>query len=233
MSERNGDRFWLVRYPNCVGWIYRELQDLDRAVVFDQQGSDITKSTPMQEVLAHSLINLGEDHIQLGSTEASHSALEQAEVARDRDPWMRWRHDLRLQSAQAEYWLAQKDAARCEEYARELLRVATLYNDRKYEACAHKLLGEVAIMRGQPEEAESEFNTAIVVLENYPAVLVGWKIHAALGRLRLERGDVELARQNFAAAAEIVNEIAANVAEEELRKTFLSSPAVSEVLAAR
>lgn len=233
MSERNGDRFWLVRYPNCVGWLYRELQDFDRAVLFDQHGSDITKNTPLHEVLAHSLINLGEDHIQLGSAEASYSALEQAEVARDRDPWMRWRHDMRLQAAQAEYWLAQKDAARSEEYARELLRVARLYSDRKYEANAHKLLGEIAIIRGQLEEAESEFNAAIAVLENYPAVFVGWKIHAALGRLRLEHGNVELARQNFAAAARIVNDIAANVADEELRKTFLSSPAVSEVLAAR
>ena len=233
MSERNGDRFWLVRYANCVGWIYRELQDFDRAVLFDQQGSDTTKDTPFHEVLAHSLINLGQDHIQRGSAEASHSALAQAEVARDRDPWMRWRHDMRLQAAQAEYWLAQKDAARCEEYARELLRVARLYDDRKYEATAHKLLGEIAIMRGQPEQAESELNTAIAVLENNPAVLLGWKIHAALGRLRLERSDVESARREFAAAARIINDIAANVTDEELRETFLRSPAVSEVLAAR
>ncbi|HET6893362.1 MAG TPA: alpha/beta fold hydrolase [Pyrinomonadaceae bacterium] len=232
LSERNCDRFWLVRYPNCVGWIYRELQDFDRAVSYDQQGAEVTQSTPLQEVLAHSLINLAQDHVERGAPEVSHSALSQAEVARDRDPWMKWRHGMRLQAAQAEYWLAQKDAVRCEEYARELLRVARLYDDRKYEAVAHKLLGEIAIMRDQPEEAESEFNAAIAVLENYPAVLVGWKIHAALGRLRRERGEVELARQGFAAAAGIINQIAVNVTDEELRKTFLTSPAVTEVLAA-
>lgn len=232
LSERNGDHFWSARYPNCVGWIYRELQDFDRAIFYDHQGAELTQSTPLQEVLAHSLINLGQDHVARGASEASHSALSQAEAALDRDPWMRWRHGMRLQAAQAEYWLAQKDVVRCEEYVRELLKVARLYDDRKYEAIAHKLLGEIAILRGQPEQAESEFHAAIAVLENHPAVLVGWKIYASLGRLLRDRGEVELARENFAEAEQIVNQIATNVTDEELRKTFLMSSAVSEVLAA-
>ena len=145
---------------------------------------------------------------------------------------MRWRHDIRLQAAQAEYWLTQKDSVRSEEYASELLRVSKLYNDRKYQATAHKLLGEIAILRGRTEEAERELKAAITLLEKYPAVLLAWKTYAALGRLRLQRGDVELAREDFAAAAKIVNQIAENVADEALRKTFLTSSAVTEVLAA-
>jgi len=32
MARRNGDRFWVSRLPNCIGWIYRELQDFQRAL---------------------------------------------------------------------------------------------------------------------------------------------------------------------------------------------------------
>jgi serine/threonine protein kinase/pimeloyl-ACP methyl ester carboxylesterase/tetratricopeptide (TPR) repeat protein len=232
IAERNEDRFWLVRYPNCVGWLYRELQDVEQAVIHDRRGADMTQGTVMYEVLAHSLINLGQDQMQLGAPQSSLSALSEAEEARDRDTWMQWRHNLRLQAAQAEYWLAQGDADRSEEYARELLRVATQHDCRKHMANAHKLLGEIAIHRGYPEEAERELTSAVTLLEKYPAVLLAWKTYAALGRLRRERGEVELARENFAGAAQIINQIAGNVADQGLRNTFLSSKAVSEVLAA-
>jgi tetratricopeptide (TPR) repeat protein len=185
----------------------------------------------LYEVLAHSLINLGQDQAERGAPEASLSALTKAQEARDCDSWMQWRHNIRLQAAQAEYWLAQKDTARSEKYARVLLEVASRYNCHKHVATAHKLLGEIAASRGRPEEAEAELEAAIALLKTYPAVLVAWKTHAALGRLRLERGNVELARKDFAAAARIVNDIAANAGDEELRKTFLASKAVSEVLA--
>jgi tetratricopeptide (TPR) repeat protein len=232
IAERNEDRFWLVRYPNCVGWLYRELQDVEQAVIHDRRGADMTKGTVMYEVLAHSLINLGQDQIERGSAESSLSALSEAEEARDRDTWMQWRHNLRLQAAQAEHWLAQGDADRSEEYARELLRVAMRHDCRKHMANAHKLLGEIAIHRGQPEEAERELTSAVALLEKYPAVLLAWKTYAALGRLRQERGELELARQEFASAARIINQIAATVPDEELRETFLTSPMVKEILAA-
>ena len=35
MAQRNGDTFWWPRLPNCIGWIYRELQDFDRAADYD------------------------------------------------------------------------------------------------------------------------------------------------------------------------------------------------------
>ena len=35
MSRRYEDQFWGPRMPNCVGWIYRELQDFERAMEYD------------------------------------------------------------------------------------------------------------------------------------------------------------------------------------------------------
>jgi len=53
---------------------------------------------------------------------------------------------------------------------------------------------------------------------------------AALGRLRLQAGDVVSAREAFAQAAAIAHTIAAHTSDESLRATFLDSSAVREVL---
>ena len=230
IAERNGDRAWLVRCPNCVGWIYREMQDVERAVRHDRKGTDMTEKSEFQEVLAHSLINLSYDYVERGLPEESSSALEKAEEARDRDVWMRWRHNIRLQAAQAEHWLARNEATEAERYAHELHRVATLHQSRKYIATAQKILGEIAVMRGLPDEAEREFRNAVALLRQYPAPLVAWKTHAALGRLLIENGAVDSARQTFDEAAAIIKELAANIDDEELRQTFVNSPAVREVI---
>lgn len=231
ISERNGDRFWLVRYPNCAGWIYRELQDIDRAVAQDKLGADMTSESELHEVLAHSLINLSYDYVQQGAPEESRSVLAQAEKARDRDVWMQWRHNIRLQAGQAELWLARGDLELAEKYAGDLFEVATRYSCRKYLSTAHKLFGEIASLRGQPEEAERQFETAVALLEQYPALLVAWKTHAALGRVRTQQGRAEAASTAYGQAARIINEIAGNVDDEALRQNFLNSEAVRAVLA--
>jgi len=38
LAEKNGERFWLSRFPNTLGWVYRELQDIDTALRLDAEG---------------------------------------------------------------------------------------------------------------------------------------------------------------------------------------------------
>jgi len=49
MARRNGDRFWVSRLPNCIGWIYRELQDFQRALEHDQRGVEIAQEDHVLE----------------------------------------------------------------------------------------------------------------------------------------------------------------------------------------
>jgi hypothetical protein len=55
---------------------------------------------------------------------------------------------------------------------------------------------------------------------------------AVLGRLRLQMGESQSAREAFAQAAKIVEQIAANVSDEKLQAIFLNSALVREVLEA-
>jgi tetratricopeptide (TPR) repeat protein len=180
---------------------------------------------------ANSLINLGYDYTHEREGEKPLAAFREVEAIFARDSWMRWRYNIRLQAGQAEYWLAQGNPEQAEEYARRLLETATHYEAHKYIAVAHKLLAEIAVDRGDPAEGEAQLNAALDQLRAYPAPLAAWKACAALGRLRARLGHNQAAREAFAQAAIIVNQIAANVDDEELRATFLNSAAVREVVA--
>jgi tetratricopeptide (TPR) repeat protein len=230
MARRNGDRFFLPRVPNCIGWIHRELQDFNRALDWDQQGVEISRSYDVNEAEANSLINLAHHYTGQGEGEKALSTLREVEACFDRDPWFRWRFNLRLQAGASEYWLSRGDPERAEEHARRLLDAATRYEARKYIAIAYKLLAEAAMARGDQTDAEVKLAAALEQLRRYPAPLVTWKTYVVLGRLRRQRGDEDSARGAFAQAAAIVGEIAANVREDGLRDTFLNSTAVREAL---
>jgi tetratricopeptide (TPR) repeat protein len=91
-------------------------------------------------------------------------------------------------------------------------------------------MAEIAIAKGDLEQAEKYFAEALEELRAYPALLVAWKTYAALGRLKLRMGDAAAAREAFVKAAEIIKSIAANVNDEGLHNTFMTSAAVKEVV---
>jgi hypothetical protein len=136
-----------------------------------------------------------------------------------------------LQAAKAEHWLGRGDPGKAGEYALGLRETALRYEAHKYVALAHSLLGQIAIVEGKPAEAEKQFATALEELGRHPAPLVAWKIYATLGRLRLQLSDPSSGREAFARALEIVNSMAANVSDENLRTTLMDSTAVREILA--
>jgi tetratricopeptide (TPR) repeat protein len=136
---------------------------------------------------------------------------------------------VRAQAKAAQVALANGDLDRTAELAAELLANSTRHGPPKYVATAHQLLADVAAARADLAAAERELTRALDVLTHYPAPLVQWKIYAALGRVRRQRDDAGGARAAFAQASEIVSAVAGSVADEALRRIFLTSPAVQEV----
>jgi hypothetical protein len=137
---------------------------------------------------------------------------------------------VRSQAKAAQDALAEGDFERTAELAKTLLASSTRHGPPKYVATAHQLLAEVAAARGDLAAAEHELTLSLDALTDHPAPLVQWKIYAALGRVRRQQHDSGGAQAAFARASEIVSAVAGSVTDEELRTTFLSSPAVQEVL---
>lgn len=105
---------------------------------------------------------------------------------------------------------------RLEEAARE-------HEVHKYIGVAKQLMAELLIAQGDLEGAEQQFNAALAELNDYPAPLVAWKVHAGIARLKSRSNDTAGAETHSARALEIVHSIAANVADEKLRTTFLTA----------
>src|SRR5687768_4964974 len=223
IAKRNGDLFWYPRLPNCIGWIYRELHDFESARRHNDDGIEIARRHRVHEAEANSLINRSIDCIRDGDHACTDAAFKDVHDIFARDAWFRWRYEIRLEAATAEHWLLQGDLDKAREFVNRLMETATDHEVHKYKAVAHRLLGEISIASVDPKGADEHFNAALAELKDYPAPLVAWKTYAAAARAKAASGDVTGAQEPSARASEIVKTIAANVADEKLRATFLTA----------
>jgi serine/threonine protein kinase/tetratricopeptide (TPR) repeat protein len=230
IAKRNGDLFWYPRMPNCVGWIYRELHDLEAAERHNEDGIEIARRHRVLEAEANSLINRGIHCIEAGNHACTDAAFHDVRDIFARDAWFRWRYNIRLEAASAEHWLRQGELDKAREFVSRLMDAATEHEVHKYKAVAHRLMGEIAIASGDSQGAGEHFDAALAELKDYPAPLVEWRTYAGAARAKAATGDVDGARQASARAAEIVQMIAANVADKVLRETFVA--AASKVITA-
>jgi hypothetical protein len=99
-------------------------------------------------------------------------------------------------------------------------------------AIADKLLAEIAITRDDFTKAHAHLSTALNRLAAYSVPVVEWKLYSLLGRVRLQLGDGS-AREAFETACSIVQLIGRSVQDENLRASFLGSPAVQKVLSSQ
>jgi tetratricopeptide (TPR) repeat protein len=229
IARRNGDLFWYPRLPNCIGWLHRELQDLEGAVKFDQEGLEIGRQHGVLEAQANSLINLGCDYTQSGASHRVAPAFREVEDIFARDAWFRWRYNIRLQAGTAALSLKEGrlDDARAD--AARLQAIAEQYGAGKYVAVAHNLMAAAARRAGDTTQAIAHLTAAVERLRANPAPLIAWKTHAALGRLLADSGDPSGAQTAFAESERIIRMIASETRDERLRSIFLTSRAVSVV----
>ena len=223
MARRNGDVFWSTRAPNCFGWIHRELEDIEGAVDFDRDGAENARRLGVMEAEVNSVINLAFDYFRTGDVKAVCAAMKSAETVLSDDMLLGWRFKIRFQAARAEQTLSKPDVL-C------LLEKATKYGARKYVIAARTMLAKIALTERDLATAESELNSALTILQEFPAPLAAWKTWSMLGRVYAALRQEDAARAAYREAALVIRQIAGNVGDERLRGIFLGSAAVQEVL---
>jgi tetratricopeptide (TPR) repeat protein len=232
MASRNGNRIVLSRIPNAMGWIYRELRDVPKAIEYDRMSAEIAKQMKLAEAEAHALVNLAHDYALAGETGLAMAELRGAEPLLEGDPWYRWRFfDIRLQAAAAEVWLTENELDRAHAHATRLLVNAARHEAPKYMALARNLLAETAMAAGEYERAAIELRTGLAELRHHSAPLAAWKSWGILGRVLAHAGDNEGAQQAFAESAAILKLIVGNTKDQKLCATFLNAPDVRAVFA--
>jgi ATP/maltotriose-dependent transcriptional regulator MalT len=175
------------------------------------------------EAEANSLINRGIDCIHANQRACTDSAFAEVKDIFARDAWFRWRYNIRLQAASAAHHLRHGDIDKAREYITRLEEAAREHEVHKYIAVANQLMAELLIAQEDHEGAEQRFNAALAELNDYPAPLVAWKVHAGIARSKSRSGDAAGAEEHSARALELVQSIASNVADEKLRDNFLTA----------
>ncbi len=232
MARRNDNALALSRIPNGIGWVLREMGDLGKAIGFNEGCVEVSRGTKAAEAEANALLNLVYDYLLAGEPGKSAQALERILPLCERESWSRWRfYGIRHNAAQAEYWLARRKLDRAEEHARTLLANAEEKGAAKYIAVARRLLGEIAAVGGDAVAAEEELTRSLEPFATHPMPLIEWRNHVALGRVLGAQNRPAAAREAFQRAEALVRELADNTSDAALRRIFLESDDVREVLA--
>lgn len=232
LAKRNNNDVALSRVPNGIGWVWREIGDLSKAIEFDQGSVEVSRRTRAAEAESNGLINLVYDFLQADEPAKAAQALEGVQPLYERERWSRWRfYGIRHCAAEAEYWLHQRKLDRAEEHARTLLANAEQNGVAKYIAVARRLLGEIAAVNGDATTSEEELTRSLEPFATHPMPLIEWRNHAALGRLLAARNRPGGAREAFQRAATLVRELAGNISDPAMRGVFLETDAVREVIA--
>ncbi|MEA2510683.1 MAG: hypothetical protein QOJ59_170 [Thermomicrobiales bacterium] len=233
LAKTSGEPYYAVRAPNTIGWIYRELALVDRALPWDE----IACAEPNPEggichftARANSLLNLGMDLILLGRLDHAEATLDQADEAVNQSEYLRWRTATRLALCRGELALARGDAALALDLAADALVRATSTDSAKHGHQAHDLAGRALSALGRNEEAVERLEQAVSVAEAIEYRAGHWRGLAHLADALSRLGHAREADERYAAAGRVVEAIAQGLHNPELRADFLAAPEVVALL---
>jgi hypothetical protein len=232
MAERNGDGFWRARLLSHQGWLYRELNDLERAHALDSASLRVAREQSVAWAPeADALINLSLDHAQAGHEYEALALLGELQGASLETRWFRWFHELRLEAAAAGHWLVRGDTRAAAERATRLLTLAQRLGARSYACSAERILAEHALAAGAELAGPARALAAtLAALAEHPAPFEEWRSARVLAALHERLGAAAEARRCREHATRVLRAMADGVSDETLRARFLAAPRVAEAL---
>jgi DNA-binding CsgD family transcriptional regulator len=124
-------------------------------------------------------------------------------------------------AARAELALARSDPDQALDITDQLIASAANLSDERVIPHLWKLRGEALVGLGRIAEAEIALRAAQEAAHAQGLRPLQWRICVSLGRLYQNQGCQEDAEQVFSSARTVIEELAANVADEQLREQFL------------
>jgi class 3 adenylate cyclase/tetratricopeptide (TPR) repeat protein len=236
-GARVGDMLIYMRALNSVGWVYGELQDLDRAMQWNVRGFEeaVAAGFPDPEIEGNAALNIGDVHLVRGELDAAEERYAWVEKIyrnpRPQDIFMLWRYSQHMLHSYGELWLRRGDLDKAKSYADECYELASAAGSRKNVVKSLRLRGQVLAARDELDEAEGEITHGLEVAREIGNPGQLWKTWNALGDVRAARGESAAASDAYREAQKVVDNVASGLRDEELRKTFIESAEVSSIRA--
>jgi class 3 adenylate cyclase/tetratricopeptide (TPR) repeat protein len=232
LAEKVDSQVQRHRMLNCLGWVYMECGDMDRAIDLNRQGADGARKRGDPETIANPEINLADIFLAKGDLTLASEFLDGVHRL-VKDPatseWMKWRYSTHLFASLGDLWLARGDTTKAQEFADHCLDIAARTNSRKNLVKGLRLRGEIAVARRQWDNAENELRQALTIAKTIGNPTQLWKTHLAVARLNNNWKKREKALVAYQEARHVVEQVRGSLRNEGLRASFERSPIIQQV----
>ena len=230
------------RLYNTLGYCYSEIRHPEEAWKWNLKSEGIARKlmeqypmggTILGEIIAQANVNLMENLFDQGNTEEVWKRIKSFEEEskspdynRSRDRW-----EARLDSLASLILLQREKVDEAEARIIKNLEISRKEHMKKIEGRFLRLLGEVQMKRNELDKAISSICEAILILKEVGNPRQLWEAHASLasayGKLR-RRSE---AREQWGAAAELIQKTANGLSDRNLREGLLNAKPIQRILA--
>ncbi|MGD9373909.1 MAG: hypothetical protein PVF14_20950, partial [Desulfobacterales bacterium] len=216
---------------NHYGWIHNELCNFEKALAHDKNGVDVSQRLDDPECEIFSLLNMVGDHIGLGDYDKAQHYLDKVKEKRELR-WYKareWRYGMHFSRYMSELSLLKGDYSKAMEFAENTLVQGQSKSTKKYISMGWKLKGDVLMAKEKIGEAAECFEKARDLADQmgYPPLM--WKTRFSLGQIYSQQGNYEAAKESLAKAGAIIQQMASNVSDTDVKETFLNSEPIQVV----
>jgi len=233
LSEAAGDRFWRARLLNTIGWVQRELFDLERAIAFDQASLELARAGQprLTEAEGNALANLASDYLMLKDYDRARAYLAEGLQTPRNEPFMRWRYRTRMIIIKGRLELAEGNVMGALAAADEALIMARETQARKNIARSCRLRGEALLAAQWVNRARAALRQALSISLSLKSPALSWPCQSALAQFEESEGRFDLAQMHYFGALEILHQITNRLTRPSLYQPFLAAPPVRLVFA--
>ena len=232
VAERIGDRGFMPRMMNTLGWLHIECDDIERGIDVTARAAAFARDIHHAygvEMYTFCTVNLGDAFLAKGDLVLAGEKFDEARrIAEDpkTHEWMKWRYTLHLHASLGEYWLARGDHRRAAEFAERSLAGSRPTRSLKYVARALRLLGDVARRNRQWDDAERALRESVEVSRAIEHPNQTWKTELALARLHAATGRRDAAAESLAAARRTIEGLRGGVRDARLLAGLTDGPLI-------
>jgi ATP/maltotriose-dependent transcriptional regulator MalT len=229
-AETYGERYYLSKLLNTVGWLYNELGDPETARAWNMRALETLRDSHSERVTEaerYALLNLATDELIADNLDAAAEHLHTFAPLLEQHEYGRIRYFNRYELVRGELALAQGDPGAAQSAASSAALLASEKGMRKNLAKSHLLAGRALLTQGRPRDATEALAEGVVLADEIAHGSLRWQGRLWLGHaLRTLRLD---ATAVYRQAMAHVEHLARGLDDDELRATFVASPRVSEL----
>jgi ATP/maltotriose-dependent transcriptional regulator MalT len=230
LAESAGERYYLAKILNTVGWLHFELGDPEGAMEWDRRALETVResgSSRRTEAEHYTLLNLATDAMAAGKLDAAAEILSTFESFVDQVEYARFRYLNRYQLTRAELALAQGRMRIALDAAAEAADLAASKDMPKNVAKSLLVRGRVMLAMGRHRDAADVLAEGVTIADRLEHGSLRWQgrlwLGKALDALRQDASEI------YRGAWDYITAIADALEDDAQRVRFLASPLVEQV----